>query len=84
MEEVSHDERAPWLDEVEQKFSTIKAQEDINITVEDIRIGVSKMVNWKAAGPDLVLGYWFKKLPGLHRRLQLHLQECVNQRNVPK
>ena len=25
-----------------------------------------------------------KKLPGLHPRLQLHLQECVNQGNVPK
>ena len=38
------------------------------------------MANWKAAGPDLVQGYWFKKLPGL----QLHLQECVNQGNVPE
>ena len=84
LEEVSHNERASWLDEVEQKFSTIKVQEDINITVEDIRIGVSKMANWKAAGPDLSRGYWFKKLPGLHPRLQLHLQECVNQGNVPE
>ena len=56
----------------------IEVQEDINITIEDIRTGVSKMANWKAAGPDLVQGYWFKKLPGLHARLQLHLQDCVN------
>ena len=56
----------------------MKVQEDINITVEDIRIGVSKMVNWKAADPDLVQGYWFKKLLELHPRLQLLLQECVN------
>ena len=83
-EEVSHNERASWLDEVEQEFSTIKVKEDINITVEDIRIGVSKMANWKAADPDLVQGYWFKKLPGLHPRLQLYLQECVNQGNVPE
>ena len=59
-------------------------QEDINITVEDIGIGVSKIANWKEAGPDLVQGYWSKKLPGLHPRLQLHLQECVNQGNVPE
>ena len=57
-------------------------QEDVNITMEDIRIGVSKMANWKAA--YLVQVYWFKKLPGLHPRLQLHLQECVNQENVPE
>ena len=62
-EEVSHNERASWLEEVEQEFSAIEVQEDINITTEDIRTGVSKMANWKAAGPNLVQGYWFKKLP---------------------
>ena len=33
---------------------------------KDIRNGVSKMANWKAAGPELVQGSWFKKLIGLH------------------
>ena len=84
LEEVSHNERASWLEEAGQEFSTIEVQEDINITIEDIRTGVSKMANWKAAGPDLVQGYWFKKLPGLHARLQLHLQDCVNLGNVPE
>ena len=72
--EVSHIERVSWLEEVEQEFSTI----------EDIRTGVSKTANWKAAGPDYVQGYWLKKLPGLHARLQLHLQGCVNLGNVPE
>lgn len=83
-EEVIHNEQASWLEQVEQEFSAIEVQEDINITMEDIRTGVSKMANWKAAGPDLVQGYWFKKLPGLHPRLQLHLQDCVRQGNVPE
>ena len=30
------------------EFSTTEVQEDISITVEDIRNGVSKMENWKA------------------------------------
>ena len=83
-EEIIHNEQASWLEQVEQEFSSIDVQEDINITMEDIRTGVSKMANWKAAGPDLVQGYWFKKLPGLHPRLQLHLQDCVRQGNVPE
>ena len=81
---MSHNERASWLEEVEQEFSTIEVQEDINITIEDIRTGVSKIANWKADGPDLVQGYWFKKLPGSHVRLQLNLQDCVNLGNVPE
>ena len=40
------------------------------------------MANWKAAGPDLVQGYWFKNLPGIHPSLQLYLQDCVSQDNM--
>ena len=83
-EEASHNERESWLEEVEQEFSTTEVQEEISITIEDIRTGVSKMANWKAAGPVLVQGYWFKKLPGLHTRLQFYLQDCVNLGNVPE
>ena len=38
------------------ELSTTEVQDDISITVKDIRNGVSKMENWKAAGPDLVQG----------------------------
>ena len=83
-EEVSHNVQASWLEKVEQEFSSIEVQEDTIITVADIRTVVSKMANWKAAGPDLVQGYWFKKLTGLHPRLQLYLHDCVRQGNVPE
>ena len=55
--EVSHNERDLGQIGLEQDFSIIKLQEDINITVKEIRIGVSKMANWKVAGPDLVQGF---------------------------
>lgn len=83
-EEVSHNERASWLEDVELEFSTTEEQVDINITVVDIRNKVSKMANWKAAGPELVQGFWFKKLTGLHSRLQECLQDCICQGNVPE
>ena len=66
------------------EFSTTEVQEDISITVEDIRNGVSKMKNWKAGGLDLVQGFWFKKLTGLHSILQKCLQDCICQENVPE
>ena len=59
-EDVGHNERASWLEDVEVEFSTTEVQDDISITVEDIRNGVSKMANWKAASPDLGQGFWFK------------------------
>ena len=81
-EEVGHNEGASWLKDVEVELSTTDVQNDITITVEDIRNGVSKMANWKAASP--VQGFWFKKLTGLHSRLQECLQDCICQGNVPE
>ena len=69
-EEVGHDESASWLKDIGGEFSKTEIQGDININTEDIRTGVNRMANWKAAGPDLVQGFWFKKLTGLHYRLQ--------------
>ncbi|XP_068720811.1 uncharacterized protein [Montipora capricornis] len=42
------------------------------------------MANWKASGPDLFQGFWFKKLSGLHSRLQECLEDCICQGNVPE
>ena len=55
-EEVSHNEKASWLQDIEQKLSTTETQEDIIITIADIRNAVNRMANWKAAGLDLVQG----------------------------
>ena len=41
-EEVGHNEGASWLEDVEVELSTTEVQEDISITVENIRNGVSK------------------------------------------
>ena len=83
-DEVVHNEGASWLEDVEVELSTTEVQEDISITVEDIRNGVSKIANWKAAGPDLVQGFWFKKPTRLHSRLQECFQNCICQGNLPE
>ena len=83
-QEICHNEHAEWLGDVEHELKSVEKQENIEITLEDIKAGVSKMANWKAAGPDLVQGFWFKKLTGLHTRSQLCLQECIQQGNVPE
>ena len=59
-------------------------QNEMKITVLDVKTGVRKMPNWKAAGPDFVQGFWFKKLTGLHTRLKSQLKDCLNQGNVPE
>ena len=81
---VGYKERASWLEDVVVHFSTAEVQENISITLEDIRTGVSMVANWKAADSVLVQGFWFKKLAGLHSKLQECLQDCICQGNVPE
>ena len=42
------------------------------------------MANWKAHGPDLVQGFWVKKLTSIHIRLQECLQKCILEGKVPE
>ena len=59
---VEHNENAEWLREIETELSRVNKQDDVKITVQDVRKQTGKIPNWKAAGPDGVHGYWLKKL----------------------
>ena len=66
-------ENASWLPKVKERLSEIDKQEDIRISVENVKTAIRKMTNWKVPGPDCVQGYWFKRFSSLHSRLTEHL-----------
>ena len=74
---------ASWLPKVKERLSEIEKQEDIRISVENVKTTIRKMTNWKAPGSDFVQGYWFKRFLTLHSRLIEHLQTCVVVGDVP-
>ena len=76
-------ENASWLPKVKERLSEIDKQEDIRISVENVKTAIRKMTNWKVPGPDCVQGYWFKRFSSLHSRLTEHLQACVVVGDVP-
>ena len=57
-------------------------QNEMKIRELDVKTAVRKMPKWNSSGPDLVQGFWFKKLTGLHTRLKSQVQDCLNQGNV--
>ena len=69
---------------MKDKLKDIRVQENIEITTEDVKLGIRKMTNWKAPGPDGVNGFWFKKLTNLHQRIGELLQECLTKGIVPE
>ena len=74
-----------------RKCCTIKTKRVETGTVETRKKGIAikaelvtarskKIPNWKAAGPDGVLGYWIKSLIALHVRVADHLDYLINNR----
>ena len=53
------------------------------IDVESVRDGVRRLSNWKAPGPDGVVGFWFKKLTAVHRVMAEKFQLCLLLGRVP-
>ena len=82
-EPVEHNRDAEWLKNVKEKLRDTPRQANITITVKGLKQAIARMSNWKAAGPDHVQGFWFKKATSLHSKLKYHLQECVNNGQVP-
>ena len=81
--ETEHDKDACWLEDMRKKMEGVQAQEDVMITLDDLKAAIRRMTNWKAPGPDGVRGFWFKKLTSLHGVMVLALQECVERGEVP-
>ena len=79
----SHNADAEWLSNIQGSLQDIRQQQEQTITKKDVKEGVRRMSNWKSAGPEFVQGFWFKQITNLHESIAKHLQECLNEGNVP-
>jgi len=75
---TKHNTYAEWLHKVSIKLEHIEKQENLSITVADVKKMIRKMPNWKSPGPDEVQGYWIKHLTKLHMLIADHLQKCLD------
>ena len=78
-----HDVEAEWLGRVRQKLSRVPKQEAVVVDLAKVKAGVGRLSNWKAPGPDGVMGFWFKKLTALHQAIVGGLQTCLLNGKVP-
>ena len=81
--EKEHDREASWLGEIREEMSRIQTMDDVVVDIEGVKKGIRKMTNWKAPGPDMVRGFWFKKLTSLHLVLTDALKGLVMSGEVP-
>ena len=76
-------ENVSWLPKVKERLSEIAKQEDIRVSVENVKMATRKIANWKTPGSDCAQDYWFKRFSRWHSRLTEHLQTCIVVGDVP-
>ena len=83
-DERSHNREASWLSDIRERLAGVEEQAEVKISYNDIEQGIRKMANWKAAGPDGVRGFWFKKFRSLHGVIARSLQDYLDSGEVPE
>ena len=76
--------RGSWLGEIRSRMEKVEPMEDVVIDIDTVKRGIGRMTNWRAPGPDMIRGFWFKKLTSLHRAVTDALKECVQRGEVPE
>ena len=78
-----HNQDAEWIDRVEGELDGNK-QDDIHVSVEDLKGQLRSMPNWKGPGPDGIHGFWLKSFTSIHEALANTLHNCVVSCQIPE
>ena len=66
-QEVKHNEDAQWIIDQEEEQQQINQMEWKDLTVEELRVNMTRAANWKSPGPDRLPNFWIKQFGSLHK-----------------
>ena len=66
-QEVKHYEDAQWIKDQEEGLQQINQMEWKDLTVEGLRVNMTRAANWKSPGPDRLPNFWIKQFKSLHK-----------------
>lgn len=83
--EVKHSNEAEWLKDFrDHGFGGVKhQQQNFQLTRAKLKNVLKRIPNWKAPGPDMVQGFWFKNFKSLHESLLENYVDCLLSKQVP-
>ena len=76
-QEVKHNEDAQWIKNQEEELQKINQMEWKNLTVEDLRINMTRAANWKSPGPDRLPNFWIRHFKILHKPMEEAYSETI-------
>ena len=51
---------------------------EVKVTTSDIQHTIKRFLNWKAAGPDGIQNFWWKRFTSIHRILGSQFNQIIN------
>ena len=57
-QEVKHNEDAQWIKDQEEELQQINQMQWKDITVEELRVNMTRAANCKSPGPDILPNFW--------------------------
>ena len=76
-QEVKHNDDAQWIKDQEEELQQINQMEWKDLTVEELRVNMTRAANWKSPGPDRLPNFWIKQFKGLHKPMAEAYSEII-------
>ena len=57
---VKCNDDAQWIKDQEEELQQINQMEWKDLTVEELRVNMTRAANWKSSGPDRLPNFWIK------------------------
>ena len=76
-QEVKHNEDAQWFKDQEEELQQINQMEWKDLTVEELRVNMTRAANWKSPGPDRLPNFWIKQFKSLHKPMAEAYSEII-------
>ena len=68
-QEVKHNEGAQWIKDQEEELKDINQMEWKELTVEELKVNMTRAANQKSLGPDKLPNLWIKQFKSLHKSM---------------
>ena len=76
-QEVKNNEDAQWIKDQEEELQQINQIEWKDLTVEELRVNMTRAANWKSPGPDRLPNFWIKPFESLHKLITEAYSEVI-------
>ena len=76
-QEVKHNEDAQLIKDQEEELQQINQMERNHLTVEELRVNMTRATNWKLPGPERLPNFWIKQFKTFQKPMAEAYSEII-------